>query len=151
MTVTRLTTIADVVRIWPFFRKGIQYEAKYLRYDYPIDTYRRIVFSLVKQHEHAIVLVAWNVDAEPIGFVLAHDITPIHAPKREFEVSMFYYEPGCKSALGVLQSRLDRHCRENGVCRYFLSTSSFCSTAERVFNNAWRGLSRSNTVFQRTL
>lgn len=151
MTIHRLTTIAQAVRLWSFFKEGILYEAKYLRYDYSLDIYRRILWSLIKQSESGWVSVAFNDDDLPIAFVMAHDITPIHAERREFEVSMFYFKPGNKQAIREIQNRLDEFCRENGVHRYYLTTSSFCSTAERVFKDSWRGLERSNTVFKRKL
>lgn len=151
MKVLRLTTIAQAVRLWTFFKEGIEYEAKYLRYDYPYDVYRRILWTLIRQPDFGWVSVAFNDDAEPIAFVMAHDTTPIHAPRREFEVSMFYYRPGNKPAIRAIQDRLDDFCRENGVSKYYLTTSSFCSTAERVFKDSWRGLERSNTVFKRKI
>ena len=52
MTVTRIYRIVDVIRMWPFFREGILYEAKYLRYDHSLDTYRKILFSLVRNDEN---------------------------------------------------------------------------------------------------
>lgn len=149
MKVAKIQTIAQAVRLWSFFKEGIEYEAKYLRYDYPLDVYRRILWSLIRQPKHGWVAVAFEDVNEPVAFVMAHDITPIHAEKREFEVSMFYYRPGYKPAIRAIQDRLDDHCRENGVHRYYLTTSSFCSTAERVFKDSWRGLERSNTVFKR--
>ena len=150
MTVTRLYHIADVLKLWPFFKEGILYEAKYLRYDHPIDVYRRILFTLVRDHMHGWVAIATDDSSgDPLAFVLAHDVTPIHSDRREFEVSMFYYRHGNKPAIRQIQDRLDAHCRENGIHRYYLTTSSFCSTAERVFKDSWRGLERSNTVFKR--
>lgn len=149
MTVTRIYRIVDVIRMWPFFREGILYEAKYLRYDHSLDTYRKILFSLVRNHENAWVAVAQDDSENPLAFVLSHDVTPMYAEKREFEVSMFYYRPGNKPAIRAIQDRLDAFCRENGVHRYYLTTSSFCSVAERVFKDSWRGLERSNTVFKR--
>jgi hypothetical protein len=149
MTTHRLTTIAQAVRLWGFFKEGIQYEAKYLRYDYPLDVYRQILWSLIRKTDAGWVMVAFDDANEPVAFVLAHDITPMNAPRREFEVSMFYYRPGNKPAIREIQNRLDDFCRENGVSRYYLTTSSFCSTAERVFKDSWRGLERSNTVFKR--
>jgi hypothetical protein len=151
VTIHRLTTIAQAVRLWPFFREGIAYEAKYLRYDHPIDVYRQILWSLIKRPTVGWVSVVFDDDNEPVAFVLAHDVTPLHADRREFEVSMFYYKPGHKDAIRILQNRLDEFCRENGIHRYYLSTSSFCSTAERVFKTSWRFLERSNTVFKREI
>lgn len=150
-TVHRITRIVDLLRHWDFFRTGILYEARYFRYAHSIDVYRKILCSLVSRNPKAWVGVAFNADSTPIGFILSHDITPLFAEEREFEVSMFYFTPGNKDALRLLQDRLDSFCRMNGVSRYYLSTSSFSSSAERVFKNAWRGLERSNTVFKRNL
>ena len=144
----RLTRIADVVRWWPFFKKGIEYEARYLRYTHPLDVYRQILFHLVKQPDSAWVQVAL-LDGEPVAFVMAHEITPLFAETREFEVSMFYFQPGYRSAIHLLQSQLDTFCRSNSVSFYYLTTSSRCGAAKRVFNETWRGLEHSNTVFKR--
>ncbi len=151
VTTFRLTRIAEVAKLWSFFVVGIQWESRYLRYDHSLDTYRKILSSLVRNHENAWVSVAFDEEREPIAFVMAHDTTPMHAERREFEVSMFYYKPGNKTAVRTLQTELDSFCRTNNVVRYYLTTSSFCSSADRVFNDAWRGLERSNTVFKRTL
>jgi hypothetical protein len=154
MLVHRITRIAEVVRHWPFFVEGIKYEAKYLRYAHPIEVYRRILFHLVYKNPNAWVGVAFHDsdgDLTPVGFIMSHDTTPLFARYREFEVSMFYYRPGYRTALPLLQSRLDDFCRENGVRRYYLTTSSFCRSATRVFGDAWSGLVKSNTVFKRNL
>lgn len=151
--IRRVTTIAEVVRNWGFFREGIEYEAKYLRYTYSLDVYRRILFHLVYRNPKAWVGVAYDDSdpLQPLAFVLAHDITPLFAETREFEVSMFYFRKGYKYQIGLLQQELDKFCREKGISRYYLTTSSFCSSAERVFKDSWRGLERSNTVFKRQL
>lgn len=149
MITKRISRIADIVRIWPFFRAGIEYEAKYLRYTHSLDVYRRILFHLVKQKEAAWVAVTYDDFGEPLGFVMAHDSTPLFAEEREFEVAMFYFKKGHRQAIKQLQQHLDAYCREHAVIRYYLSTSSFSSSAERVFKDSWRGLERSNTVFKR--
>lgn len=152
MIACRIQRIADVVRIWPFFREGIEYEAKYLRYNHPLEVYRRILFHLVKQKDAAWVSVVFDDEVtppNPVAFVMAHDVTPLFAEQREYEVSMFYFRKGYKPTINILQNRFDDYCRQNGIARYYLSTSSFCSSAERVFKDSWRGLERSNTVFKR--
>lgn len=153
MTTRRLTRIADVVRYWSFFRDGILYEAKYLRYSYSFETYRRILFHLVAKNPKAWVGVAFSDDtlATPVAFILSHDVTPLFSDEREFEVSMFYFLPGQKPALRTLQTAFDVFCRENSIKRYYLTTSSFSSSADRVFQDSWKGLERSNTVFKRVL
>lgn len=150
----RLTSIVAVHRLWDFFKEGIEYEAKYLRYSHSMDVYRRIVWHLVSRgNPKGWVAVAFadTEGTKPVAFILAHDISPLFAETREFEVSMFYFIEGWKQAIPFLQNRLDAHCRENGISRYYLTTSSFCSSATKVFNQSWRGLERSNTVFKRDL
>lgn len=152
MITRRVTSIAEVVRTWGFFREGIEYEAKYLRYNHPLDVYRRILFHLVKQKDAAWVGIVYDDEQEtpyPVAFIMSHDVTPLFAEEREFEVSMFYFRKGYKPTINILQNRFDDFCRQNGIARYYLSTSSFCSSAERVFRDSWRGLERSNTVFKR--
>jgi len=149
MTARRITRIVDAVRLWPFFREGMIYEAKYLRYNYPLDVYRRILFYLVYKNPNAWVGVVFDDLDAPIAFVLAHDVTPLFTKTREFEVSMFFYRKGFRDCVRLLQDRLDDFCRENGVCSYYLSTSSSCSSAERVFKGAWDGLGRPFKIFKR--
>lgn len=144
----RITRIVDIVRLWAFFREGIVYEAKYLRYAYPLEVYRKILFHLVKSPKGWVGVVTTH-ELEPLAFVMAHDITPLFADEREFEVSMFYYKKGFRQCICLLQDHLERFCRENGIRRYYLSTSSFCSSATRIFKESWIGLERSNTVFKR--
>ena len=151
MTTKRVTSIVEVIRLWDFFKEGILYEAKYLRYSHTLDVYRRILWHLVRKNPNAWVGVAFDDAEDPIAFIMSHDITPLFAEKREFEVSMFYFRPGFKPGVQLLQKKFDAFCKENGVSRYYITTSSFCASATRVFNDAWRGLERSNTVFKRDL
>lgn len=155
-TVTlRLTRIADVVRLWSFFRDGITYEARYLRYSHPLEVYRRILFTLV----HRKPSTAWvgvtfqdgDLDS-PIAFLISHESTPLHATTREFEVSMFYYRPGHKLAIrSSLQPTFDSFCRAEKVSQYYITTSSRSGSAARVFGDTWQGLVHSNTVFKRKI
>lgn len=148
ITVRRITSIAQVTRLWPFFAEGLDHEARYLKYPYPLDVYRRILFHLVYKNPNAWVGVAL-LGTEPVAFVMSHDSTPLFTKSRQFDVSMFYYRRNCGYALRDLQDRLDTFCRENGIDRYYITTTSFTSSAQRVFGNFWTGLTRSNTVFKR--
>jgi hypothetical protein len=152
MTIHRITRIADIVRYWLFFTEGVAYEAKYLRYNHTMETYQRIIFHLVRHNPNAWVGMAFDDDlTKPVAFVLSHDVTPLFATEKEFEISMFYYKKGFKQAISQLQTHLDKFCREKGIVRYYLSTTSFCSTADKVFKDSWRQIVRSNTVFKREL
>lgn len=149
MTPVRLTQVVQFVHLWEFFREGILYESKYLRYSHSIDVFRRIITSLIRAGDKAWVSVAFTPDRTPVAFVAAHDCTPLHAEIREFEVSLFYFRPGHKPAMRVLQDSLDAFCRGNGISYYYLTTSSRTGSAWKVFNTAWRDLEHSNTVFKR--
>lgn len=153
LTIRRLTRVVDVIRIWSFFKEGIEYEAKYLRYSHSLDVYRRILFHLVYKNPNAWVGVAFAHDdlQQPVAFIMSHDVTPIYAEKREFEVSMFYFKKGFKYSINLLQDSLDTFCKQQGVTCYYLTTASFSSSAQRVFKDVWHGLQRSNTVFKRKL
>lgn len=150
MQVQRITRIAEVIRLWDFFREGIAYEARYLRYSYPIDTYRKILCHLVAKNPNAWVGVAYDdIDpTHPIAFLLSHDVTPLFSPDREYEVSMFYFRPGNKAAIRKLQQSFNHFCRENKIRQYYLTTSSFSSSAKRIFRDSWSGLERAYTVFK---
>jgi hypothetical protein len=147
ITALRIVRIAEIAKHWEFFREGIQYEAKYLRYAHPMDVYRKILCHLVYRNPLGWVGVAFD-DDRPVAFIMSHDTTPMFSTFREFEVSMFYYRPGYKHAVRLLQNRLNAFCKENGIGQYYLTTSSLCSAAHRVFRDSWAGLERSNIVFK---
>lgn len=148
ISVRQVTSIAQMTRLWVFFAEGLLHEAKYLKYPYPIDVYRRILAHLVYKNPNAWVGVAF-IENQPVAFIMSHDSTPIFTKSRQFDVSMFYYRKNCGFALRPLQDRLDDFCRENGIDRYYLTTTSFTSSAQKVFGDFWSGLTRSNTVFKR--
>jgi hypothetical protein len=148
ITARRVTRVADVARHWKFFEEGIAYEAKYLRYAHPMETYRKILCHLVYDNPHGWIGIVFD-DETPVAFIMTHDCTPMFSPHKEFEVSMFYYRPGYKHTIRLLQDRFDMFCKENGIGQYYLTTSSFCTRAKQVFNESWRGLERSNVVFKR--
>jgi hypothetical protein len=149
MNVVRITSVAQVVRYWSFFEEGIKYEAKYLRYFHPMEVYRKILCHLVYKNPKAWVGIVLDDSGEPVSFVMSHDVTPLFSTYQEFEISMFYYRPGCKHTIRLLQDRLDDYCRANGIRRYYLTTSSRCGSATKVFNDCWIGLQLSNKVFRR--
>lgn len=124
---------------------------KYLKYDLTLDTYRKILFSLVKQPYTAWIAVAFNDDKLPVGFVVAHESTPLFAKTREFEVSFFYHLPGSVLAITQLQQRFDSFCRTNDIKRYYVTTCRKSGSAVRVFGEEWRGLERAYTVFKKNL
>lgn len=149
MTVYRLTRIADIIRYWSFFREGLEATSKYLRYDQPIDSLRKMVFSLVTREDAWVGIVL--VEGTPVGFGMAHNCTPLFSPHKEYEVSLFYHQPGNDEPTQLLQDSFEQWCKENSVVRYYATTRRDSGAAIRCFQSAKYGFKRAYTVFVKTL
>ena len=151
MTVRRITSVKDVLRLWPFFAEGIKYVVDFFRYSHALTVYRKILCYLVYKNANAWVGVVFDETQgeKPISFVLAHEITPLFSDYREFEVSMFYYLPGYRHTILLLQSTFDTFCKENEIRQYYLTTPTVCAGAARAYTLSWDGLKRSNTIYKR--
>jgi hypothetical protein len=150
MTVTRLTTVASVVRNWDFFRKGLNHVQQFLKYNVTLDTYRQIICFLVKQPSAYVAIVLDDSD-EPVGFGIAHDCTPLFSPNIEYEVSILYHHPGQAVATAVLQAHFEQFCRIQGAKTYFVTTRRDSGSVIRCFQAPRYGLQRAYTVFRKDL
>lgn len=151
MTIVRLSKVVEVVHLWPFLSGGISSVSRYLKYDLTLDVYRRILFRLVKTPYSAWIGVAFDDDKCPMGFVVAHEITPLFSKVREFEVSLFYHLPGAGSCIPMLQQQLDNFCSSNDIKCYYVTTCRKCGSSSRVFGEEWSGLKRAYTVFKKNV
>jgi hypothetical protein len=151
MNVIRITKITQVVVFWEFFVYGLSRISQYLRYDYPIDVYRRILFRLARQPGTSWVAVVLDDDDTPVGFFISHDCTPLFSGRREFEVSLFYHLPGRREAIIALQTAFDAFCNANNISHYYVTTCRKSGSSTRVFGEEWCGLKRAYTVFKRKI
>jgi len=148
--VYRLTKVAEVVHFWDFFKRGLEQSARYLRYDLPFDTYRQIMFNLVVNTKHSWVGVVMAA-GDPVGFALAHECTPLFSPRREFEVSLLYHQPGNEAATSALQEHFEVFLHDNDVTTYYATTRRDSGAAIRCFQSPRYGFKRAYTVFKKTL
>lgn len=151
MTIVRLTKVNEVVHLWPFLSEGLSSTSRYLKYDLTLDTYRKILFSLVRQPYTSWVSVAFNDDRVPVGFFVAHECTPLFSLVREFEISLFYHIPGPSVAVTQLQKAFDYYCSANKIKRYYATTCRKSGSASRVFGEELVGLKRAYTVFKKNI
>lgn len=151
MNVVRLSKVNEVVHLWPFVSQGLLSVSKYLKYDLPLDAYRKTLFRLVKQPHAAWVGVAFDEDKCPVAFVAAHECTPFFSPTREFEISIFYHLPGYVHAITGLQTSLDSFCKTNSIKRYYVTTCRRSSSALVTFGEEWTGLKPAYRVFKKNL
>lgn len=150
MTVLRLNSVAGVVRNWDFFRKGLVHVQQFLKYNVTLDTYRKIICFLVKQ-PNAYVALVMDDSAEPLGFVVAHEATPLFSDTVEYEVSILYHQPGQGVATAVLQADFEQFCRERNAKSYFVTTRRDSGSVIRCFQAPRYGLRRAYTVFRKDL
>lgn len=150
MTTLRLTSVNDVVRHWTFLSVGIAQIAHHLRFPLTIDGYRKTLFRLAKQVDTAYVAVALDGNL-PIAFLVAHDATPFFSAEREFDISIYYHEPGFASALRVLQHDFNTFCSQNNIRRYFVTTCRKSGRPMQVFGAEWEGLTHAYRVFKREI
>lgn len=146
MTILRLTTVAGCVKYWDFIKSGIEQTAKFLRYDLPMDTFRQMFFHLSKQH-NAWLAVALDDDGTPISFALAHECTPLFSPRREFEVSFIFHNPGRSDATTALQGAFEQFCRDHQISRYYATTRRDSGSTIRCFQSPRYGFKRAYTTF----
>lgn len=150
MNVRRLTTVAEVVRLWPFFVDGFVFVEHYLRYTLPLDTYRKILQSQVKKPT-SWVGVTFDDPITPVCFACAHDVTPLFSKDDEKEVSMLFHKPGRLDAAMILQKAFEDWCRSEGAVRYYVTTRRDNPSALRCFQSDRYGLKRAYTVFKKDL
>ena len=150
MIVTRLTTVNDVVRVWPFLSAGLAAVSHNLRYNLELEVYRKTIFRLVKQHTSAWVGIAYDEDT-PVAFVIAHDCTPFFSTDREFDASLYYHKPGYSIAVQTLQHYLETFLHSHDIRRYYVTTCRKSGRPMHVFGVEWSGLQHAYRVFKKEL
>lgn len=149
MKVLRLTKIAEIYHLWDFFRQGLEETARYLKYDFSLDTYRQIIQHLVRDDSAWVGVVF--LDNKPIGFAIAHDCTPLFSTRKEYEVSLIYHRPGNDEATRALQSSFELFCTANNISTYYATTRRDNGAAIRCFQSPQYGFKRAYTVFKKSL
>lgn len=150
MSIVRLTKVNEVVHLWPFISEGLESVSVCLKYDLPLDSYRKILFRLVKTPSTAWVAVDFN-EGTPVAFVIAYECTPMFSIVREFEVSVFYHLSDHVKSINKLQQAFNSFCLTNGVKRYYLTTARRMPEALRHLGEGWSGLRPAYRVFKKTL
>lgn len=90
-------------------------------------------------------------DDGPVGFIAAHEVTPLFCVEREYEVSMLFHKTGREDATKALQAEFERWLRAEGVFRYVISTRRDNPSALRCFQSDRYGMKRAFTVFKKEL
>lgn len=149
MKVLRLSKVNEVVHLWPFIVNGLESVSVCLKYELSLDSYRKILFRLVKTPVTSWVAVGFDEDI-PVAFVVAYECTPMFSMVREFEVSIFYHLPGHVKSINKLQQSFNSFCLTNGVKRYYLTTARRMPEALRHLGEGWSGLRPAYRVFKKT-
>jgi len=147
--VTRLTSCAALVRLWPYFVEWLTFVRTCLRFNLPIVVYRRILQEAVTNKKMWVGVV--SDDDGPVGFSCAHEVTPLFCTEREYEVSMLFHKTGREDATKALQAEFERWLRAEGVSRYVISTRRDNPSALRCFQSDAYGMKRAFTVFKKEL
>ena len=151
MTIARITSVAGCVRYWDFFQFGIKQTAKFLRYDLPMDIFRKMVFHLSRQHDTAWIGIALEDDGTPVSFAIAHECTPLFSPRREFEASLVFHQTGRSDATEALQTAFETFCRSNNISVYYATTRRDSGSTIRCFQSERYGFKRAYTTFIKEL
>lgn len=149
MKVLRLTSCAQLVRLWPHFVDWLNFVRTCLRFNLPIQVYRRILQHAVKDPTMWVGVV--SDDEGPVGFAAAHEVTPLFCIEREYEVSMLFHKTGREDATKALQAEFETWLRAEGVLRYVISTRRDNPSALRCFQSDRYGMKRAFTVFKKEL
>lgn len=149
MTVQRLTSCAELVRLWPHFVAWLNFVRSCLRFNLPLIVYRRILQQAVKDPKMWVGVV--HDDDGPVGFCCAHEVTPLFCIEREYEVSMLFHKTGRDDATIALQAAFETWLRAEGVVRYVISTRRDNPSAVRCFQSDRYGMKRAFTVFKKEL
>lgn len=150
MTVYRITTCAGLIRFWSFFETGIQETSRFLRYDLPMETFRKMLFHLVKTPS-AWVAVVLDDDESPVSFGVAHECTPLFSNRREYECSFIYHRPGWSDATTALQIAFEDYCRLHGISTIYATTRRDSGSTIRCFQSARYGFKRAYTTFRKDI
>ena len=149
MTVQRLTSCVELVRLWPHFVDWLNFVRTCLRFNLPLIVYRRILQQAVKDPKMWVGVV--HDDDGPVGFACAHEVTPLFCVEREYEVSMLFHKTGRDDATIALQASFETWLRAEGVVRYVISTRRDNPSAVRCFQSDRYGMKRAFTVFKKEL
>lgn len=150
MTVLRIKTIKGLIDHWDFIVIGLKHVQKFLRYNADLEMYRKILFHLVRQ-ENAWIGIVFNEAGEPVGFGVAHEVTPLFAQRPEYEVSILYHRPKEADATSALQDHFERFCIARNVTTYYVTTRRDSGSALRCLQGPRYGLKREHTVFRKDL
>lgn len=150
MTTFRLTTIAACVKFWWFFEEGFNKTGRFLRYDLPMDAYRRILFALVSS-DNGWVGLCLDDNGRPLGFAIAHECTPLFAQAKEYEASIVYAADDNQDTFNNMQQTFEDFCRAQGVKRYFATTRRDSGAAIRCFQSPRYGFRRAFTTFSKDI
>lgn len=149
LTVKRLSTCVELVRLWPVFVDWLSYVRRCLRFNLPLTVYRRILQHEVK-NKKSWVGVVYDSDT-PIGFACAHEVTPLFCTEREYEISMLFHKTGRDDATKTLQDAFEQWAIAEGIFRYVTSTRRDTPAAMRCFQSDRYGMKRAYTVFKKEL
>jgi hypothetical protein len=149
LRVQRLTTCAELVRLWPNFVEWLTFVRRCLRFSLPINVYRQILQHAVRNPSMYVAVV--HDDEGPVGFACAHEVTPLFCIEREYEVSMLFHKSGRDDATKALQAEFETWLNAEGVYRYVISTRRDNPSAIRCFQSARFGMKRAYTVFKKEL
>lgn len=150
MTISRLTSVNDIVRNWTFLSAGLSHVAHQLKYNLPLDVYRKTLFALVKQTDSAWVGIA-SAGGLPVAFIVAHECTPLFSTARELDASIYYHDPGFSVAINHLQDSLDSFCTQHSIRRYYVTTCRKSGRPMYVFGAEWKGLTHAYRVFKKEI
>lgn len=149
LSVRRLTSCAELVRLWPNFVEWLTFVRRCLRFNLPLTIYRRILQHAVTDHTMWVGVV--SDESGPVGFGTAHEVTPFYCIEREYEISMLFHKTGRDDATKALQDAFETWARAEGVVRYVISTRRDNPSALRCFQHNRYGMKRAFTVFQKEL
>ncbi len=150
MKVVRINKIAACLRYWELFVQGFEHVNRFLKYDLPFETYRQMLFALVREPK-AWVCVCFDATDVPCGFAIAHDCTPLFSEKKEYEVSVVYALDNNSEVFVSMQQTFEEYAKSQGVRWYFATTRRDSGSAIRCFQSPRFGFKRAYTVFKKEI
>lgn len=148
MNIQRLTSVNDVVRNWTFLASGLAAVGHHLKYKLSLDSYRKVLFRLVKSPTTAWFGIC-HVDDLPVAFLVAHESTPFAATEREFDASIYYHLAGHSRAIAELQHEFELFCKLNDIRRFYVTTRRHSGRPIPLFSVGWTGLKRAYLIYQK--
>ena len=150
MTIERFTKVLHIVHFWNYISEALASISTMVRDGVDIEILRKTLFSLVVDHDHAWVGMAFD-DTTPVAFGVVQECTPEFDTHRYFVVRWFYHTPSRFDATIALMNEFEKWAKAQGIQKYAVTTRRSNGKAIRCFQSARYGFGKAFLTFEKDI